>query len=144
MVSLKKVLKQHIKRKKIIKKRRHLNLFSRCSVFQSVPWALERFCICGVRLIILPAVKTSSLATPFGCPPEGHNDWIKGGVLGLDLWVLVGSCEGERDTTLTDEALSHLTSRSDRAHVSSWTVWEFAFIFLLFSFFLLKSERSLI
>lgn len=30
--------------------------------------------------IILPAVKKSNLAIQFGCPPEGHNDWIKGGV----------------------------------------------------------------
>lgn len=34
----------------------------------------------GVWLIILPAVKKSDLAIQFGCPPEGHNDWIKGGV----------------------------------------------------------------
>lgn len=30
--------------------------------------------------IILPAVKKSDLAIQFGCRPEGHNDWIKGGV----------------------------------------------------------------
>lgn len=35
---------------------------------------------CGVCLIILPAVKKSDLAIQFGCPPEGHNDWIEGGV----------------------------------------------------------------
>lgn len=35
---------------------------------------------CGVSLLILAALKKSDLTILFGCPPEGHNDWIKGGV----------------------------------------------------------------
>ena len=45
----------------------------------NVFWILERD-RCGVCYIILPAVKKSDLAIQFGGPPEGHNDWIKGGV----------------------------------------------------------------
>lgn len=53
----------------------YVQMFSGASVL----WVLERDG-CGVCLIILPAVKKSDLAIQLGGPPEGHNDWIKGGV----------------------------------------------------------------
>lgn len=56
---------------------------------------------CGICLLILPAVKKSDLAIQFGCPPEGHSDWIKGGVFRSWFTRACGIWERETHTPLS-------------------------------------------